>query len=429
MATLVSEGAADRAISGGERDAHLRAFLDGLGYAPRRVLLLPPDITRFYSEAGPITAFLHGALKGQAEAVHVMPALGTHTPMTEPQIRAMFGPDIPLGDFLVHDWRHGVKRLGMVPAEVLRELSGGRLEDEVAVEIDTALTDGGYDLIVSIGQIVPHEVAGMANYTKNICIGVGGSDMINKSHYLGAICDMETIMGRTDTPVRRLLNHGYRKFVAHLPIWFVMTVIGSDGDGRALRGLYIGDDDEAYERAAELSRAVNLDLLDAPLRKAVVYLEPGEFKSTWLGNKAVYRTRMAIADDGDLIILAPAVREFGEDKGIDALIRKYGYFGTPATLKAVAENQDMRESLSAAAHLIHGASEGRFRITYCTRPENLSKEEVESVGFQWAPYEGMAAKYDPERLRDGLNTVDGEGIFYISNPALGLWARRDAFEG
>jgi len=427
VAAVISDGAPDRAITEAEKEAHLRAFIDGLGYSPRRVLLLPPDITRLYSGAGAITAFLHKYLKPHAEAVHVMPALGTHTPMTPNQARTLFGPDLPFADVLVHDWRNGVKRVGSIPAKFVREVSAGRLEFDIDVEIDRALTDGGYDLILSIGQIVPHEVAGMANYTKHVCIGVGGRDMINKSHFLGAVCDMEKLMGRTDTPVRRLLNYGFDNFLSRLPIHFIMTVIGPGESGLVMRGLYVGRE-EAYRQAADLSRKVNLDLLDRPLRKVVVYLDPGEFKSTWLGNKAVYRTRMAIADGGDLIILAPAVREFGEDKGIDALIRKYGYFGTPATLKAVDENADLAGNLSAAAHLIHGASEGRFRITYCTRPENLTRAEVEGVGFQWADFGATAAKYDPSKLRNGFNAIDGEEVFYIGNPALGLWALKESFD-
>lgn len=427
MTVLISDGAPDRVISRAEKEAHLRTFIDKLGYVPQRILLLPPDITRFYSEAGSITAYLHTYLKPRAEAVHVMPALGTHTPMTEKQIRSMFGPDIPLDDFLVHDWRNGVKKVGVVAGEFIRELSGGQLDYAIDVEIDKAVTDGGYDLILSIGQIVPHEVVGMANYTKNVCIGVGGKDIINRSHFLGAVVDMEKLMGRTDTPVRRLLNHAFETFLGHLPIHFIMTVIGRAEEGLALRGLYAGGE-EAYRQAAELSRKVNLNLLDAPLKKVVVYLEPDEFKSTWLGNKAVYRTRMAIADDGDLIVLAPAVREFGEDRGIDALIRKYGYYGTPATLDAVKENADLGGNLSAAAHLIHGSSEGRFRITYCTRPENLTKAEVEGVGFQWASYDEITARYDPATLKNGFNTVDGETVFYIGNPALGLWALKDLFQ-
>lgn len=426
VSPTIMDGAQDRKITTEEIQSHLRSFIEKLGYSPKRVLLLPPDITRLYSEAGKITEYLFGFFSKTAETVHVLPALGTHTPMTEEQIRTMFGPNIPLRNFLVHDWREGVKDVGRIPADYVREVSEGKLDFEIDVEIDTAITDGEYDLILSIGQIVPHEVAGMANYTKNIVIGVGGADIINRSHFLGAVSDMETLMGRTNSPVRSLLNHAFDKFLGHLPIHFIMTVIGPENGDLVMRGLFCGRE-EAFREACRLSRKVNLDLLNAPLKKAVVYLEPGEFKSTWLGNKAVYRTRMAIADGGDLIILAPAVREFGEDPEIDQLIRKYGYFGTPHTLSAVKENSDLSGNLSAAAHLIHGSSEGRFQITYCTRPENLSKEEVEAVGFRWADYQEITRKYDPTSLKEGKNEIDGEEIFFIGNPALGLWALRDFF--
>jgi nickel-dependent lactate racemase len=427
LSPTISDGAPERVVSPTEMRSHLQSFLENLGYTPRRVLLVPPDITRFYSEAGPITQYLYNTCSETAEIVHILPALGTHTPMTKEQIQAMFGQDIPMEKFLVHDWRDGVKKIGTVPAEYVRELSDGNLDFDIDVEIDTAITDGNYDLILSIGQIVPHEVVGMANYTKNIVIGAGGADMINRSHFLGAVADMETLMGRTDSPVRSLLNHAFDTFLGHLPIHFIMTVIGSSNGELVMRGLFAGKD-KAYEDACRLSRMVNLDLLEAPLKKVVVYLEPSEFKSTWLGNKAVYRTRMAIADEGELIILAPAVREFGEDPEIDQLIRKYGYVGTPQTLRSVDECDDLAGNLSAAAHLIHGASEGRFQITYCTRPQNLSKEEVESVGFNWADYDRTVEKFNPDSLQDGINEIDGEQIFFIGNPALGLWALRESFE-
>jgi hypothetical protein len=189
-----------------------------------------------------------------------------------------------------------------------------------------------------------------------------------------------------------------------------------------VRGLFIGDDVECFHRAADLSLKVNFELVDEPIGKAVVYLDPEEFHSTWLGNKAVYRTRMALADGGELIVLAPGVREFGEDKAIDALIRKYGYRGTPATLAAVEKNADIANELSAAAHLIHASSEGRFRITWC--PGHLSKEEVESVGFEYGDLGKMMKKYDPDKLTHGCNRVDGEDIFFIANPGLGLWAHK-----
>jgi hypothetical protein len=238
---------------------------------------------------------------------------------------------------------------------------------------------------------------------------------------------MERMMGRADTPVRRILNYAGEKFTPHLPIVYVQTVVGRDVDGRLqVRGLFVGDDTEVFTRAAALSLRVNFEMLEAPLAKVVVYLNPSEFKSTWLGNKAVYRTRMAMADRGELVVLAPGLREFGEDREIDRLIRKYGYRGTPATLAATKAQAELQHNLSAAAHLIHGSSEGRFDITYC--PGHLTRQEIESVGFRYADLSAMTGRYDPAKLQDGWNTLpDGERIFFISNPALGLWAYRGRF--
>jgi hypothetical protein len=191
--------------------------------------------------------------------------------------------------------------------------------------------------------------------------------------------------------------------------------------------LFVSDDISGFEKGAALSLKVNFEMLDEPLKKVVVYLNPSEFKSTWLGNKSIYRTRMAMADGGELVVLAPGLKEFGEDAEIDRLIRKYGYRGTPATLAAVKANAELRNNLSAAAHFIHGSSEDRFNITYC--PGHLTRQEIESVNFKYADLGEMTKRYDPARLRDGWNTMpDGETIFYISNPALGLWAYRGRFK-
>ncbi len=423
---IVADGAPDRALNEADIEQHLRRYLETVGI-PRRVLLVPPDHTRLYSGAGTITAVLYRLLCRACEAVHIMPALGTHAPMSEAQVRMMFGESIPLSAFRVHDWRRETVAVGELPAAFLAEVSGGRVELPMQVVVNRALVEGGYDRIVSIGQVVPHEVAGMANYTKNICIGLGGPDMIHKSHFLGAACNMETIMGRTETPVRRVLDEAFGRFPNRLPIDFVLTVMQEHGADLHMRGLFIGDGD-AFEQAAALSRRVNLTLLETPPAKMVAYLTPKEFASTWLGNKAIYRTRMAIADGGELIVLAPGVREFGEDATIDKLIRKYGYRGTPATLKAVAEQDDLRANLSAAAHLIHGSTEGRFSVTYCTGVDGLTRKEVESVGFDWAPYEEMRRTYDPSRMKEGPQAIDGEEVFYIGNPALGLWALKGQFE-
>ena len=408
-------------------DADLRAGLfaafEKLG--PRqRVLAVPPDFTRFHSQAGRLTRLAFD-FYGE-KMTDVLPALGTHTAMTSGQIHEMFS-GVPENLFRVHNWRTGITTVGEVPAAFVKEVSEGAVEFPWPAQVANLIASGGHDLILSIGQVVPHEVIGMANYNKNIFVGTGGAEGINKSHFVGAAYGMERMMGRANTPVRKILNYASEHFTRHLPIVYVHTVIGRDDNGKlVVRGLFVSDDASGFEQAAALSLEVNFEMLAEPLEKVVVYLDPSEFKSTWLGNKAVYRTRMAMADGGELIILAPGLKEFGEDHEIDRLIRKYGYRGTPATLAATQANAELQNNLSAAAHLIHGSSEGRFGITYC--PGHLTQSEIESVNFKYADLKTMAQRYQPEQLRDGWNTLpDGEKIFYISNPALGLWACRSRF--
>lgn len=394
-----------------------------------KVLAIPPDYTRLPSRAGELTEMTWQYYGDKL--TDVLPALGTHTAMTPEQIAHMFGT-LPASLIREHDWRHDVVTVGEVPAAFVKEISEGAVDFPWPAQVNRLLIEGNFDLILSIGQVVPHEVVGMANYNKNIFVGTGGVEGINKSHFIGAAYGMERMMGHADTPVRKVFNYASENFTRHLPILYVQTVVGLDKtDGKIkTRGLFIGNDFEVFDKAAQLALQVNFEMLEKPLPKVVVWLDPAEFKSTWLGNKSIYRTRMAIADGGELIVLAPALKEFGEDKEIDRLIRKYGYFGTPATLKAVAENEELRNNLSAAAHLIHGSSEGRFTVTYCPgqEPENLTKAEIESVGFIYGDIKEIMRKYNPSQLKEGMNVMpDGEEIFYISNPALGLWAFKDRF--
>ncbi len=417
-----SRGSETENLSAEDLKSGLWQALSALG-EKKKVLAIPPDITRFYSRAGELTRQAYNYYRDKM--TDILPALGTHYPMTDSEIDRMFG-DIPHELFRVHDWRNDVVTLGEVPSEFLAEVSEAKVDYTWPAQVNRLLVEGGFDLILSIGQVVPHEVVGMANYNKNIFVGTGGPEGINKSHFLGAVYGMERMMGRADTPVRRVLNYASEHFTKHLPIVYVQTVVAAAENGPVTRGLFIGDDYECFEKAAELSLKVNFRMLDEPLEKVVVYLEPEEFKSTWLGNKSIYRTRMAMADGGELVVLAPGLKEFGEDKEIDKLIRKYGYVGTDKVLALVGKNEDLQNNLSAAAHLIHGSAEGRFKVTYC--PGHLTRDEIQSVNFSYADLNEMTKKYDHKKLKDGFNTIDGEKIFYISNPGMGLWSWKQRFE-
>jgi nickel-dependent lactate racemase len=421
---LYSRGSENDVLRAEDLKKGLFEALTKLG-SRKKVLAIPPDYTRFPSHAGILTRFAWQFYRERL--TEVLPALGTHAAMSEGEIGSMFG-DMPLNLFRVHDWRNDIVTLGEVPSDFIHQQSEGKLNYSWKAQVNRMLVDGNYDLILSLGQVVPHEVIGIAGHSKNVFVGTGGQEGINKSHFLGAVYGMERIMGRADNPVRRVLNYAADHFAKHLPIIYVLTVVAQGPDGQLIvRGLYVGDDMECFNLAAQLSLRVNFQIFDDPLKKVVVYLDPSEFKSTWLGNKSIYRTRMAIADGGELVVLAPGLKEFGEDRHIDALIRKYGYVGTPNVLQCVKENDDLKNNLSAAAHLIHGSSEDRFSITYC--PGHLTRQEIESVNFTYADLTETSKRYNPERLTEGFNTLpEGERIFYVSNPAMGLWAYRKRFE-
>ena len=409
------------------------------------VIALPPDITRFHSRAGFFTGIAERQLTHNNPLGAVLPALGTHMAMTEAELKRMF-PNVPVSKFLVHDWRNDVTELGRLEAGWVEKTCSGAVRYDWPVQVNKLLRkdSGNFSMILSIGQVVPHEVAGMANHAKNIFVGTGGKEAIDKSHFAGAAYGMEKMMGRIDTPVRLMFDEGLRRYANKLPpVLWALTVVSARSDSEAsaagkargslaVRGLFAGFGRECFEKAASLAQKVNVDIMDEPIKKAVVYLEPEEFRTTWLGNKAVYRTRMAIAGGGELLVLAPGLEKFGEDPGIDALIRKYGYRPSREITAKVADNAELMENLSAAAHLIHGSSEGRFTVRYCTAPmegkPRVTQKEIESVGFEWGDLNEAQSRYDINKLNTGWNTLsDGERVFFVPNPALGLWAEKKRF--
>jgi nickel-dependent lactate racemase len=418
-----SSGSDNNILTPDDLKQGLYSALEKLGIR-KKVLIIPPDYTRYHSRAGLLTSFAYQYYK--ENITDILPALGTHNAMTNAQINSMF-EGIPTDLFRVHDWRNAITTVGMVPGRFVSEITDDLINFSWPAQLNRLIWEGGHDLILSIGQVVPHEVIGMANYNKNLFVGAGGAEGLNKSHFIGAVYGMERLMGRADNPVRKLLNYASENFIRHLPVVYVHTVVGRDDTGELVtRGLFIGDDEEVFTKAADLSLKVNFTLIDEPLKKAVVYLDPSEYRSTWLGNKSIYRTRMAMADNKELIVLAPGLKEFGEDPEIDRLIRKYGYRGIKTILQLTEENDDLRSNLSAAAHLIHGSSEGRFRVTYC--PGKLSKQEIESVNFNYTSLHDTMKRYNPDMLSEGYNEMsDGEIIYYISNPAVGLWAHKEKF--
>jgi len=391
-----------------------------------RVLLVVPDYTRMPSQAGIVAKAIYDRLKSKSY-VEFLVACGTHLPMSDEELDLQY-PTIPHNLFSFHNWRVDPIKVGEVPGEFIDKVSNGLWTDKMDVCLNKRLFEK-WDKIISIGQVVPHEVVGMSNYTKNFVVGTGGAEFINSTHILGAFCGLEQVMGQDNSPVRKVYDYTQEHFLNELPITYIFTVTNGSEDGIKIRGLFCGESRETFEKAVELSQKANMIFLDKPLKKCVVYLDPVEFHTLWLGNKSIYRTRMAMADGGQLIVLAPAVNKFGEDDNNDAMIRKYGYIGRNALIKCCKDEancSDLRDNLSAAAHLIHGSSDDRFTITYCTQP--TMEAEIKSVHFQWADVNEMMKIYDPKKLKDGYNEIGGEEVFFVSNPAIGLWSTKQRYK-
>lgn len=389
---------------------------------PKRVLLLPPDITRMHSGAGRMTEIIYQILSRDAD-VHVIPTLGQHEPHSREQNARMFG-SIPHERIHAHHWIETVVRLGEVPADFVQEATRGAADWPIPIELNSMLMKETWDLIINIGHVVPHEVLGFANHNKNYFIGLAGKGTICASHIAAACCGIENNLGTLITPVRACYNKAENEFLASLPDFYIQIVMARDPEDRLVHtGIYVGDDVETYLMAARQSREQNIKVFDEPLKKVVCVMQEDEFVSTWVANKAIYRTRMAMADGGELIIIAPGLKRFGEQEEVDRVIRKYGYVGTQRVMELYRQNKDLQDLAHATAHLIHGSSEGRFTITYA--PGHLSKEEIEGVNFRYADLEETLRRYPPNKMHEGWNkTPDGEDVYFIPTPSAGLWATR-----
>lgn len=408
----------DSGLSWEEITAALRE--DFMNRKPRKVLFIPPDITRIHSYAGEIMARYYQMCQEIHCQVDILPALGTHVPMSKEECEMMFGKQIPYSAFMEHRWRDDVVSIGKISAQFVSEISAGQFNEEIDVEVNTRIVDDTYDLIVSIGQVVPHEVVGMANYTKNIVVGCGGSKIIHTSHILGALHGMENLIGRDHSPVRKVFDYAEENFLQHLPIMYVLTVVTQTESGSKVCGLFAGRERKVFENAVAMSQKHNIIYLQRPQKKVVVFLDATKYRSTWLGNKAIYRTRMAVADEGELVIIAPGIKCFGEDPTNDILIRKYGYRSRKQVLELCESEETLRNNLAVAAHLIHGSSEGRFKVTYAT--QHLHVADLQQVGYHHLPLEKAQEMYDVTSLQEGENTLaSGESIYFIDNPAKALW--------
>jgi len=375
-----------------------------------------------HSGTGRMTELLYTLLCHEAD-VDVIPTLGQHVPHTEAENQYMFGR-IPHERIHTHDWKSGCVDVGQIDADVVAASTAGAADWPIPIALNAMLMEQSWDWIIHLGHVVPHEVLGFANHNKNYFIGLAGKPLICASHMAAASCGIENNLGRLVTPVRHCFNLAEQKFLSHLPDVYIQVVMARNTEGRLVHtGIHVGDDLETYVAAAEQSRQQNITVFEEPVQKIVCVMQGDEFFSTWVANKAIYRTRMALADGGELVIIAPGLKRFGEQPEVDSLIRKYGYRSSQEILSLYRQNSDLRDLAHAAAHLMHGTTEGRFQVTYA--PGHLVRQEIEGVHFRFAALDETIARYQPHQLREGWQKPAGDDPFYfIPTPSAGLWSTR-----
>src|SRR5689334_10576507 len=212
---------------------------------PKRVLLLPPDITRMHSGTGRLTEILYKLLADEAD-VHVIPTLGQHVPHTPEENRQMFG-SIPNERIHAHDWRGGSVHVGELSARFVDETTQGAADWAMPIVLNKMLMEEKWDLIINVGHVVPHEVLGFANHNKNYFIGLGGKDTICAAHLASATYGIESNLGTLVTPTRACFNWAEDKFLGHLPDVYLQVVMQRDPANKLVHsGVYVGDDLETY---------------------------------------------------------------------------------------------------------------------------------------------------------------------------------------
>jgi nickel-dependent lactate racemase len=438
MSVYIEVEQPDEALDSREQFRLLAAGLEkamGGGKDLSRVAVISVDVTRLNGRSGDLVNYLY--VQG-VNIENIFLSLGSHEFHSRAVNRKMFG-DIPESLFVNHNW-NDVTEVGRFPRSYLEELCSRPLDflpEEIPVELNTAfyegMKSGRYTCCLSFGPVFPHEVVGFSNGVKNRWVGIGGRHFLDASHsMMGLGYGMENTLGVLDTPLRKLLNRATEDFIPDFDIIDVLTVLGADEDGfPCVKGFFMGDDFETHAKAAALSEKLNVDYLDEAAEDVVVYLDPDEYKSFWLGNKAVYRTGMGIARGGRLHVLAPGVRSFSdsaEQGERERLIEEVGYKGLSHVRKCLESTPGLKDNLSVAAHCVHGSplmddgGDPLFEIIYYTNPNHMPRKRVENAGFKWGDYGQVedVSLPDSQGFHDNFGIGRSKKVYFVPDPGMAL---------
>lgn len=401
------------AIAGGEDsldsiqvNSVLDAFVKSYSFAGKKVLLIIPDGTRT-APIGTLFKGLHERLGASVKALDVIIALGTHPAMSDSAInqrleitadeRAGIYRDVKVFN---HTWDQPetLQEIGRIPAETINDLSGGLFAMEVPVHINRLVED--YDTLIVIGPVFPHEVVGFSGGNKYFFPGIGGPEILNFFHWLGAVVTNPMIIGNKWTPVRKVVDRA-AAFIKQDRLCLAAVV-----DDKRFAGLFAGTPEAAWDEASELSSQIHITYKDKPFH-TVLSCAPAMYDEVWVAGKCMYKLEPVVADGGELIIYAPHLKEVSEVHG--RLIGEIGYHCRDYFLKQWDKFKDY--PWGVLAHSTHvrgigtyenGVEKLRVKVTLATQipPDVCAKI---NMGYR-----------DPATINpaDYANRED-EGVLYV----------------
>jgi nickel-dependent lactate racemase len=317
---MLGTGSADRLLAADEVRAIVHAGLDALRPDGKRLLFIVPDGTRTMPMPQ-MFAEIRDHLAGRAKAVDFLIALGTHQPMDDAALTRHFGVPVVNGQagasrIFNHAWSDPAtfRTIGVIPAEEIAQLSGGRLAQPVSVSLNKLIFD--YDQLVICGPVFPHEVVGFSGGNKYFFPGIAGAEVINFTHWLGALITNYEVIGSGYTPVRAVIDRAAS--MVTVPTACFALVVTPTGTA----GLFFGDAREVWEKASALSAQRHIVWLDKPMRR-VLSVMPPMYADIWTAGKGMYKIEPAVADGGEVIIYAPHIREVSVTHG--EVIEAVGY--------------------------------------------------------------------------------------------------------
>jgi nickel-dependent lactate racemase len=374
-----------------------------------RVLAVIPDKTRD-DNTDLLFPMIAEELAGRrAGAFDALIAQGTHPPMADAEKRAKIGAGtaaMPLvGTVFDHHWDEPSEllTLGTLSRAEISSLTAGLMAEDVPVQLNARLAPGRYDLILVIGAVVPHEVAGFAGGAKYFFPGVAGPELTHLTHWLGALATIERVIGRVETPTRRVIEAAADRITT--PVIGFTSVSTRTGTGLQTHALFTGGLRETVRQAAGISARVHVRHTGRSYPRVIAILDE-HYDEMWVGGKASYKLGAIVADGGELVIYAPHLKGISTTHG--RLIEKYGYAPLEQVREMVEGSDELRANLCVAAHLAHvsyagrlgpdGRIEPRYRITLAS---SIPEQTCRRVKLGYTPYQSVdleAARRDPGTL-------------------------------